>query len=1137
MNANSDSSLSLSGKKRPAANWVVSGGEMGELIRSLDWSKTPLGPIESWPQSLRTALSICLSSQFPTVIYWGTDYAMLYNDGYAQILGTKHPWALGKPVREVWSEIWHINGPMLNQVLSSGVAAWAEDKLLNLHRRGYLEECYFTYSFTPVLVETGIPGGIFCDCQETTERVIAERRLRLLRELSDTAAGEKTAEGACKSACEVLTRYTADVTFALLYLLEPGDNGATLAGATGLPPGQENAPVRLVPESTAASFRDAPGGTPPSGGSVPGASGAGAHDSWPLASLPRSLKKQVVQLPTDAEGSPWPEAGHTAVLLPIAGTGEQRPYGLLVAGLSPRRALDDGYRAFLDLVAGQIATAITSARAYEEEKRRAERLAEVDRAKTAFFSNVSHEFRTPLTLILGPLTDELAEQEAALPPARRQRIEAAHRNSLRLLKLVNTLLDFARIEAGRVQAVYEPTDLARFTADLAGSFRSACDRAGLSLKVDCPPLPEPVHVDREMWEKIVLNLLSNAFKFTLAGGIAVSLKAAGDAVELAVRDTGVGISPGELPRVFDRFYRVKGTEGRTHEGTGIGLALVRELVALHGGRIRAASVPGRESTFTVSLPRGTAHLPAERLGAPRTMVSTALGAGPYVEEALSWLPAVPVDSRAAADEKLRPEHVPADTAESLPPLSAQGPRPRILWADDNADMRDYVRRLLGGRYEVEAVADGQEAIEAARREAPDLVLADVMMPRLDGFGLLHELRADERTRALPVILLSARAGEEARIEGLKAGADSYLVKPFSARELLAVVGAQIEMARMRGEAEELRRGLAKAQALQAANIVLRDSRRAALNLMEDAVAARRQAEQVSAELRQTEAQLREAQAKLQAHAEELEKTVASRTARLHETIAELEHFSYAIVHDLRAPLRAMQGFAEMIEEECATCEHTLSKEFFRRIKTASRRMDQLIADSLSYSKAARQELTLEPVDLFQLLDGLVQSYPNLHPDKADIRLDPNLPTVLGNEAALTQCFSNLLGNAVKFAKAGVKPQIRVWAELAQGRKTRESAAGPATRNMQLGAAPSSLDTRPSTPPFVRIWVEDNGIGIPNACLPRIFDIFQRASKDQEGTGIGLAIVRKVAQRMGGEVGVESEEAKGSRFWVELAKAP
>jgi PAS domain S-box-containing protein len=261
------------------------------------------------------------------------------------------------------------------------------------------------------------------------------------------------------------------------------------------------------------------------------------------------------------------------------------------------------------------------------------------------------------------------------------------------------------------------------------------------------------------------------------------------------------------------------------------------------------------------------------------------------------------------------------------------------------------------------------------------------------------------------------------------------------------------------------------------------------------------------EKKHAEEALREAQTQLQARARDLENTVAARTARLRETIGELEHFSYAIVHDMRAPLRAMQGFATLTEEECAGCERPLSKEYFRRIKIASSRMDQLIADSLSYSQAVRQEFRLEAVNLLQLINDLVETYPNLQPDKTDIRIAHDLPRVLGNAAALTQCFSNLLGNAVKFAKSGTKPQITVRGEI---------------------LAPASQ--------MVRIWVQDNGIGIPKDSLQRIFGMFQRAATDREGTGIGLAIVRKVVERMGGRVGVESEPGQGSQFWVELQRA-
>jgi signal transduction histidine kinase/DNA-binding response OmpR family regulator len=407
------------------------------------------------------------------------------------------------------------------------------------------------------------------------------------------------------------------------------------------------------------------------------------------------------------------------------------------------------------------------------------KLAELDRVKTEFFSNVSHEFRTPLTLMLGPLEDELRER-VALPAQRRTRLETTYRNALRLLKLVNTLLDFSAIEAGRAHASFTPTDLAALTQDLASVFRSATDKAELALITDCPSLPEPVYVDREMWEKIVFNLLSNAFKHTFEGTIRVSLRWCGELVELAVSDTGVGIPESELARLFERFHRVKGAESRSHEGTGIGLALVKELASLHGGTVRVESVPRQGSTFTVTVKTGRGHLPSEKIAETRTSTPKAPQGGAFIEEALSSLPGTECRQNEFRD--------PGGSGES---------RPRILWADDNADMRQYVTDLLSGAYRVDAVADGEAALEAARANLPDLVLTDVMMPKLDGFGLLKALRAAERTRRLPVILLSARAGEEAAVEGLDSGADDYLVKPFSARELLARVRTHVELARHR----------------------------------------------------------------------------------------------------------------------------------------------------------------------------------------------------------------------------------------------------------------------------------------------------------------------------------------------------
>jgi PAS domain S-box-containing protein len=433
-----------------------------------------------------------------------------------------------------------------------------------------------------------------------------------------------------------------------------------------------------------------------------------------------------------------------------------------------------------------------------------ERLKELDRLKTQFFANVSHEFRTPLTLMLGPLEDTLANAHGVLPLGAARNLAVSHRNALRLLKLVNTMLDFSRIEAGRVQASYQPTDLTAYTAELASNFRSACEKASLRLIVDCAPLSgaDPVYVDCDMWEKIVLNLMSNAFKFTLKGEIEVRLDTVDGHARLTVRDTGVGIPSDELPRMFERFHRIEQSRGRTHEGTGIGLALVHELVNLHGGTVTVDSVAGEGSTFTVAVPFGTAHLDPDRIGKVSELASTSVMPAAFIEEALGWLPDEELENRRApgvysqmsiADELRVSE--PADNEQ------AGTGKPSVLWADDNADMRGYVTRLLCGRFDVRAVPDGEAALAAARAHPPELVLSDVMMPKLDGFGLLRALRADPALREIPVILLSARAGEESRVEGIEVGADDYLVKPFSARELIARVETHVTTSRIRREAK------------------------------------------------------------------------------------------------------------------------------------------------------------------------------------------------------------------------------------------------------------------------------------------------------------------------------------------------
>lgn len=568
-----------------ATDFLAGGGEMGARIRSMNWSATPLGPVESWPQSLKTIVRIMLTSRQPIWIGWGPELIKLYNDPYKAIVGGKHPEALGQPAAVVWHEIWADVGPRLQTAVQKNEGTYDESLLLIMERYGYPEETYYTFSYSPVPGDHGGVEGIICANTDDTQRIIGERQLKLLRILAAETSDARTIADTCRLSAKSLEHNTYDLPFAMIYLLDPEKQEVYLAGTSGI---EQNHPA------------------------VPAAVALHAQSIWPFADVIKSQKASLIadlekvfdDLPTGS----WKRSPHQAVVVPIAPSGQTGKAGVLIVGLNPFRLFDEGYQGFINLVAGRISASLANAQAYEQERQRAEALAEIDRAKTLFFSNVSHEFRTPLTLMLGPIEDTLAEKNT-LSPEQHERMEILHRNSLRLLKLVNTLLDFSRIEAGRVRDVYEPTDLAVLTADLASNFRAAIEKAGMQLLVDCAPLTEPVYIDHEMWEKIVLNLLSNAFKYTLKGQITVTLRQKKSAVELAVKDTGVGIPAEELPRMFERFHRVKGTEGRTYEGTGIGLSLVQELVKLHGGTIDVKSTLGKGSTFTVAIPFCPCHAP------------------------------------------------------------------------------------------------------------------------------------------------------------------------------------------------------------------------------------------------------------------------------------------------------------------------------------------------------------------------------------------------------------------------------------------------------------------------------------------------------------------------------------------------
>lgn len=741
-----------------AEQFLLGGGEMGALIRSMDWSDNPLGPPEQWPQSLKTSVSLCLSSTFPILIAWGPETIQIYNDAYRPICGAMHPESMGMNFRVCWESALEVVGDKFTRG-QQGEGTYIKDQQMFLFRYGYLEEAFMTFSFAPIRDESGGIGGIFHPITETTDKMLSARRTHLLRDLAALIGKAKSIDEIALLTEERHPDYVNDLPFLLFYEISADGQQAYRKCA----PGTEDA-EQLAPEVISVNLSNPFG--------------------WELNSAQQEarLVENLSERFDLFSCKPYPESPHSAMVLPIFLSGKTSPYGFIIAGVSARRAMDEEYRGFYDLLANTFSTAVSNVHAYEQEQQRAEALAAIDRSKTAFFSNVSHEFRTPLTLMLGPLED-MKSHPLIQDEGLKTTLNATHRNAMRLLKLVNNLLDFSRVEAGRIQASYQPVNIAEMTTDLASSFRSIIEKAGMKLKVQADASEMEGFIDVQMWEKIVLNLLSNAFKYTLEGKISVNLYEEGSDIILSVSDTGVGIPEHELPHMFERFHRVENSAGRTHEGSGIGLSLVNELVTMHGGSIKVRSVLGQGSVFTVSIPKGSYHLPADRIQDKDFKTASSGILDSFLQEASGLI----------EDE---------NTLKINDDAFAIQTDLQVLIVDDNLDMRSYLSRLLSPEFIVHTAINGADALEKLKTIVPDLILSDIMMPVMDGKELLKKIREKEEQHWIPLIFLSARAGEEARIDGLEAGADDYLVKPFSSQELLSKVRTQIKINRVKLQNEQ-----------------------------------------------------------------------------------------------------------------------------------------------------------------------------------------------------------------------------------------------------------------------------------------------------------------------------------------------
>lgn len=1237
-------------------DFLSGGGEMGELIRSFDWSKTSLGPIDTWPRSLRTCVQIMLTSRQPIWIGWGRELIKLYNDPYKQIVMGKHPWALGKPASVVWKDIWKDIDPMLRKVMYENEGIYVEEQLLIMERNGYPEETYYTFSYTPVAGDDGITAGMICFNTDDTDRIISERQLKTLTELGKSLNDLKSINRVYEEAINIFGGNTHDFPFVLQY--QNCEGAYTLVNATISGTAFENK-YKVVNEQSG--------------------------ELWELFTkafnsgrpqLFDDLVTKVGEMPSGA----WTLPPQKAIMLSIAQRGSNEAYGALVIGVNPFRFLDDKYLGFFQLVADQIATSLANIHIIEEERKRLEALAEIDRAKTVFFSNISHEFRTPLTLMLGSLEEVLRKPEDEIGKGNKTTIETTHRNALRLLRLVNNLLDFSRLEAGKEKVTFDKVNISSLTRELASNFSSLMDTAGLSYEIEIDPIERAAFIDKVMWEKIVLNLISNAFKYTLQGRIVVSLKQEDTHFRFAVKDTGVGIPKEELPKMFERFHRVQNTTGRTYEGTGIGLSLVSELVKLHSGTIAVDSEVGIGSEFMVRMPFGQ-----EVDGAMEVRMKQK---GPYalsdifVEEAVSLM-------------------------DKTMPLEENGKQhlknaSKVLVVDDNPDMRNYIRSLLQNYFSVEIATNGKEALEKIDINTPDLVLSDIMMPIMDGVQMMRAVKSDPRLKLLPVILLSARAGEEAKIEGYEIGADDYLVKPFSAKELIARISSQIRLVKARKEIENnlrnvvlqspvattllrgpsfivelvnnaalevwgrsyeevidkpldmalpeiaeqgfisllegvystgipfrgnevpiqlkrfgelqtvflnfiysplrnddneiigiiavgidvseqiaARRVVEEARATlknavdlaelgtweidlrtnnnthtnrvaswwglpdgaplsDVINCVHQDDREKMKNAIEEAI---KNTGEYAAEYRLINAvtgDLRYIQAKgnvsydsegkpskltgivrditlFKLANEELERQVRERTKELEilnrdlkRSNDELSQFAYVASHDLQEPLRKIQTFSDLARTYST---EIAVRQYLDKIDNSAARMSALIKDVLLFSKITRDEENDTNVDLNEVLLNVKNDFELLIAEKnAQIQSD-NLAVVRGNKLHFYQIFSNLIGNALKFNEKDPCVEIRY----------------------SMIDVPENRDGKMVVSRFHELIFKDNGIGFDPAYAGQIFNLFTRLhnKKNFKGTGIGLALCKKIIESQNGTITASSEPGLGATFRILL----
>ncbi|KAH7100384.1 hypothetical protein BKA62DRAFT_640120 [Auriculariales sp. MPI-PUGE-AT-0066] len=1111
--------------------------QMGKLILEFPWDSTPVGPITLWSPELVMIVTLMLEWPERLCLWLGEDSIAVYNDQYLKVLGPrKHINMLGKPYREVFPELWVTHESRV-QTATSGERVYVVDGLLLMDRERPeadetswgLEETYHNWSFTPLRVGSKVIG-FANESQETTARVVAERRMATIVEIGIATSSAMTREEFYSGAYTQFTNNSLDFPFVIMYAVHnpcKAKQGASaeqgpatkqtrlkLHGKIGVPDGHPFAPQDIeFSHANASTETVVSASDTTSMPSDPLCAGVSTFPEviWPFAEcLAEGESVLVSSLGLNADtldSRSWGRHCKSAVMFPLGVKGDWQM--VMIIGLNPCRPFNAVYRDYVKLVKATLSTGLTTVTNIETAATKAEALASLDRAKTVFFSNVTHELRTPLTLILAPLEDIIAEDSIISGPKAphvRSQLNMVLRHTRRLLQLVNSLLDFARLAAGRFLAMFRPVNLPALTTDLASLFRSAIERGGIEYIVSCDPGPEVV-LDVDAWEKVVTNIISNAFKYTLRGRIIVKIEYTTTHAVFSCSDTGVGIPEADLGQIFQRFHRVESCMGRSIEGTGVGLALTFETVKSLGGHIDVQSQFGIGSIFTVSLPLGTDHIPSERLAPESESLEQParnrdrLRYGHWMaEEAHGWLstdsvglissPNGHTQSGDGANGNGNGTVGESDPSQTAWTLMSDDERERgiggstILVCDDNHDLRDYCANLLRSTYNVISFPDGGAAHEYILSNDVDLILSDVHMPRMNGFELLQHVRSQQSTALIPFILLSAAAGMEANLEGITAGADDFLVKPFKSKDLLARVRRQLLVGGMRRD--------------------------------------------------------------LEARVQSRTKLLVESEARLLQQITESEHMrkQQEIVvdltsHEIRNPLNAIWQNADLIGDvvsrlrrkfgDQATSLLNDADDAVQSISLSVAHQTRIADDILNFSKISMNLLTLHraPFPLHETVQNVLRWW-DLEMKERDINVEittsPELRDrwIISDSQRVTQVLINFLINAIRFTSDTTMRKITVFMNSS------DHLHEPTSYRVCTVDEDFEHDG-----PWLTIGVADSGCGLSPEDRVKLFERFAQAhpSKDQftGGHGLGLFVSRHITTLLDGVIDVESVKGQGSTF--------